>query len=76
MLPVFAVLNVIYDIMWPFLHKKNLYFLKKFFDDTFFYSSRTTSRNIGGTDAWAVPPPQFNFMPPSGCFLVIEMEKL
>ena len=38
---------------------------KEFLDDTFFTlfllssaSDNTTSQNIGGTDAWAVPPPQ------------------
>src|SRR6218665_3207916 len=42
------------------------YFRKGFLDDTFFYSVHTfarvrqhyTSQNIGGTDAWAVSPPQ------------------
>ena len=57
------LLNVVYD---PFFTRKNNYFRKEFLDDTFFYSFRTfarirqhyTSQNIGGTDAWAVPPPQ------------------
>src|SRR6218665_1570288 len=41
-------------------------FRKKFLDDTYFFtlfvllrpSDNTTSQNIGGTNAWAVPPPQ------------------
>src|SRR6218665_2009625 len=52
--------------MQPFLHKKNHYFSKEFLDKiivfTLFVLSRalnkTTSLNIGGTNAWAVPPPQ------------------
>src|SRR6218665_2766592 len=57
---IFTMLNVVYD---P--HKKNHYFIKEFLFDTFFTlfvhsraSDNTTSQNIGGTDAWAVPPPQ------------------
>jgi len=48
---------------------------QKFLDDIFFTqfllshaSDNTTSRNIGGTDAWAVPPQTSNFggdRPPS-----------
>src|SRR6218665_990142 len=46
----------------------NHYFRKEFLYDTFFYSVRTfehmvfdntTSQNIGGTDAWAVPHLKF-----------------
>jgi len=51
--------------IWPFLHKKNHYFRKEFLDDPFFSlfillraSNNTTYQNIGGMDAWAVPPPQ------------------
>jgi len=46
---IFTMLNVIYD---PFLTRKTPFF-------TLFILSRapenTTSQNIGGTDAWAVP---------------------
>src|SRR6218665_3399998 len=42
----------------PFPHKKNTFF-------TLFILSRvsenTTSQNIGGTNAWAVPPPQISW---------------
>jgi len=52
--------------IWPFRHKKNHYFKKEFLDNTSFFtlfvlsrvSDNTTSQNIGGTDAWTVPPPQ------------------
>src|SRR6218665_3327532 len=49
---IFRMFNVVYD---PFLTRKTPFF-------TLFILSRasdnTTSQNIGGTDAWAVPPPQ------------------
>ena len=59
--------------IWPFLHKKKHYFRKEFHDDTYFFtlfelsrpSHNTTSQNIGGTNAWAVPPPQFFLGGPS-----------
>jgi len=43
--------------------KKSLYFRTRNLFTTHFLlsphtSENTTSRNIGGTDAWAVPPPQ------------------
>ena len=48
--------------IWPFPHKNNHYFRKEFLYDTVFTlfvlsraSDNTTSQNIGGTDAWAVP---------------------
>src|SRR6218665_1923866 len=48
---ILTMLNVVYD---PFLTRKTPFF-------TLFKLSRasdnTTSLNIGGTDAWAVPPP-------------------
>src|SRR6218665_1724591 len=49
----FTVLNSVYD---PFFLDKTIFF-------TLFVLSRasdnTTFLNIGGTNAWAVPPPQF-----------------
>src|SRR6218665_2367413 len=47
----------------PFLHRKKHYFRKEFLDDTYFFtlfelsrpSHNTTSQNIGGTNAWAIP---------------------
>src|SRR6218665_3553018 len=47
----------------PFLHKKNHYFSKEFLDKDHFLtlfvlsraSDNTTSLNIGGTNAWAIP---------------------
>src|SRR6218665_1991148 len=63
---IFTVLNVVYDSF--FTRKSTIlhYFRKEFLDDTIFCSVRDfarirqhyTSQNIGGTDAWAVPPPQ------------------
>src|SRR6218665_1255187 len=46
--------------------QKALFQQKKFLDDTYFFtlvklsrpSHNTTSQNIEGTNAWAVPPPQ------------------
>ena len=65
LLPVSTVWNLIYNTYDPFLHETPLYQNKKFLHHTFFShfilchaSNNTTSRNIGGTDAWAVPPPQ------------------
>src|SRR6218665_2158259 len=60
---VFIVSNVIYD---PFFTTKSPLSTKKFLDDTYFFtlfklsrpSHNTTSQNIWGTNAWAVPPPQ------------------
>ena len=50
--PIFAMLNVVFE---PFLTRKTPFF-------TLFILSRasnnTTSLNIGGTNAWAVAPPQ------------------
>jgi len=53
-----------------FLTRK-IFISEKFLDDTFLTqlvlshaSDNTTSQNIGGTDAWAVPPPK-NFWRPS-----------
>src|SRR6218665_2246442 len=51
----------------------SFYFLKKFLDFSFsllssyylYASDNTTSRNIGGTDAWAVLPPQILGLPSS-----------
>ena len=49
---MFAMLNVVYD---HFLTRETQFF-------TLFIRSRTSdstaSQNIGGTNAWAVPPPQ------------------
>src|SRR6218665_1604407 len=48
----------------PFLHQKNHYSEKNSLITQFFYSvlsrasDNTTSLNIGGTNAWAVTPPQ------------------
>ena len=51
--PDFPYLYYVKCHIWPFPHKKN----------TFFYSvytfDNTTSQNIGGTDAWAVPTSKF-----------------
>src|SRR6218665_2525684 len=58
---VFIVSNVIYD---PFFTTKSP-LSKKFLDDTYFSSVQAFApipqhyfSNIGGTNAWAVPPPQ------------------
>src|SRR6218665_1888957 len=64
-------LREIYIIyIWPFLDKKNLCFRTKnsLMTPVFTHfvllhaSTNTTSRNIEGTDTWAVPPP-----PTSNC---------
>jgi len=47
----FTMLHVVYD---PFLTRKHLFYSVH----TFARIHNTTSQNIGGTDAWAVPPPQ------------------
>src|SRR6218665_1025550 len=50
---IFTMLNVVYD---PFLTRKTHFFYSV---HTFTYiQQHYTSQNIGGTDAWAVPPPQ------------------
>src|SRR6218665_2084888 len=62
----FAVFTVIKCHIRPFLHKKNNYFRKEFLHKTIFFtlfillrtSDNTASLNTGGTNAWAVPPPQ------------------
>src|SRR6218665_2272844 len=52
--PIFAMLNVIFD---PFLTRKTPFLLCSYFDAH--PTDNTTSLNIGGTNAWAVPsPPQ------------------
>src|SRR6218665_118276 len=59
----FPVLTVIKCPIRPFLHRKNHYFIKEFLNKTMFFtpfilshtSDNTTSLNIGGTNAWAVP---------------------
>jgi len=63
-LRIFTLLNVVYDP--SFTHKKTHYVRKEFLDDTFFtlfvlsrVRDNTTSQNIGGTDAWAVPTSNF-----------------
>ena len=60
-----TIWNLIYTIQDPFLNEKPLFHNKKFLHLTFLitlYFSRTslntTSPNICGTDACAVPPPQ------------------
>ena len=62
--------NVVYD---PFLTRTTTISEKNSFMTPFFTlfvlsraSDYTTSQNIGGTDAWAVPPPQsfFGTVPP------------
>src|SRR6218665_2280582 len=49
---MFTMLNVVYD---HFLPKKTKFFTLFMLSRT---SDNTTSQNIGGTNAWAVPPPQ------------------
>src|SRR6218665_2681596 len=49
---MFTVLNVVYD---HFLTRKTQFFTLFMLSRT---SDNTTSQNIGGTNAWAVPPPQ------------------
>jgi len=58
----FTMFNVVYD---PFLTRTTTISEKNSFMTPFFTlfvlsraSENTTSQNIGGTDAWAVPPPQ------------------
>src|SRR6218665_4071600 len=46
-LPIFAMLNVVFD---PFLTRKTHFLLC-----SYFHAHPTTSLNIGGTNAWAVP---------------------
>ena len=48
---IFTMLNVVYD---PFLTRKTPFFTLLILSSA---SDNTTSKNIGGTDAWAVPPP-------------------
>jgi len=51
---------------WPSISTKNFYFTarrsfwKPYFSQFLLCltSNNSSSRNIGGTDAWAVPPPQ------------------
>jgi len=57
--------------VWPFLHEKNLYFIKKFPDDTVFYSVRTFARirqhyfsKYWGMDACTAPPQILGAVPP------------
>ena len=60
---IFTVLNVVYD---PLSTRKSTISEKNSFMTPFLYffrifaliSDNTTSQNIGGKDAWAVPPPQ------------------
>jgi len=49
---IFTMLHVIYD---PFLTRKTPFFTLFILSHA---SDNTTSQNIGGTDAWTVPPPQ------------------
>src|SRR6218665_3505403 len=49
---MFTMLNVVYD---HFLTRKTQFFTLFMLSRT---SDNTTSQNIGGTNAWAVPPPQ------------------
>src|SRR6218665_94370 len=49
---MFTMLNVVYD---HFLTRKPQFFTLFILSRT---SDNTTSQNIGGTNAWAVPPPQ------------------
>ena len=49
---MFTTLNVVYD---HFLTRKTQFFTLFMLSRT---SNNTTSQNIGGTNAWAVPPPQ------------------
>ena len=63
----FSLFNVIKCPIRPFRRKKNHYFKKEFLNKTSFYtlfilshtSDNTTSLNIGGTNAWAVPHLKF-----------------
>src|SRR6218665_109437 len=49
---LFTMLNVVYE---HFLTRKTQFFTLFMLSRT---SDNTTSQNIGGTNAWAVPPPQ------------------
>src|SRR6218665_26670 len=49
---MFTMLNVVYH---PFLTRKTHFFTRFILSRA---SDNTTSQNIGGTNAWAVPPPQ------------------
>src|SRR6218665_3056075 len=49
---IFTMLNVLYD---HFLTRKTQFVTLFMLSRT---SDNTTSQNIGGTNAWAVPPPQ------------------
>src|SRR6218665_1253831 len=49
---MFTMLNVVYD---HFLTRKTQFFTLFMLSRT---SNNTTFQNIGGTNAWAVPPPQ------------------
>src|SRR6218665_2284876 len=49
---MFTMLNVVYD---HFLTRKTQFFTLFMLSRT---SDNTTSQNIGGPNAWAVPPPQ------------------
>ena len=51
---MFTMLNVVYD---HFLTRKPPFFTLFILSHT---SDNTTSQNIGGTNAWAVPPPQIS----------------
>ena len=53
-LRIFTMLNVVYD---PFPTRKTPFFTR-FIHVLSRASDNTTSQNIGGTNAWAVPPPQ------------------
>src|SRR6218665_182798 len=63
------------------LDDKNPNFLKQFLDDTFLFCSyfrthpdNTTSQNIGGTDAWAVPHLKFGGdRPPSPLWVSVHV---
>ena len=68
----FSQILRMFNVVWPFPHKNNHYFRKESLYDTFFSlfvlsreSDNTTSQNIGGTDAWAVPPPPIVWGEPS-----------
>src|SRR6218665_1574878 len=65
-LSVFTVWNLIYNIYGPFLDENPLFHRKYSFVTPFFNqfilshaSENTTTRNIGGTDAWAAPHHKF-----------------
>src|SRR6218665_794094 len=56
---IFTVLNFLY---YPFLTRKTPFFTLFILSHV---SDNTTSQNIGGTNAWAVPPPQIFLGGPS-----------